>query len=36
MPEGSAEIATTLIPVVKAGKIVDRLKSRDTTDAKVR
>lgn len=35
MPEGSAEITTTLIPVDKVGQIVDRLKSRDASDDKV-
>lgn len=35
MPEGSAEITTTLIPVEKVGQIVDRLKSRDASDDKV-
>jgi len=35
MPQGAAEIETTLIPVAKAREIVDRLKDREDTDDKV-
>lgn len=35
MPQGAAEIETTLIPVSKAQDIVDRLKDRENTEEKV-
>lgn len=36
MPQGAAEIVTTLIPAAKAKDIVTRLKDREDTDDKVR
>lgn len=35
MPEGAAEIVTTLIPVAKEKDVVDRFKDREGTDDKV-
>lgn len=36
MPQGAANIVTTLIPVAKVKEVMDRLKGREDTDDKVR